>query len=68
MKCAGSGTDPSSLGRGVTRGARENPPDILRTRPKDLESKKGQSGQPVNLATNYFALKMKTDWKLYQYA
>ena len=55
------------MGRGVSRGGRDHPLDILHTRPQTCASKKGSSGEPINLTTNYFALKLSSDWKLYQY-
>ncbi len=44
----------ASLGRGSTRGKRDEQGVILRTRPEGLESKKGQSGSPITLLSNYF--------------
>lgn len=41
--------------------------DIIRTRPQQLSTKKGISGNPVHLETNYFRLLKKPTWSLYQY-
>lgn len=38
-----------------------------RTRPDTLTQKSGTSGQTIPLMTNYFRLKAKPDWTLYQY-
>ena len=48
-------------GRGA-RGRREQRPtnyDVVATRPKELTSKAGTSGQPIGLITNYIRLKGK---------
>lgn len=57
-------------GREVQRGAIRNKrvlTDILRTRPTELETKKGTMGKTVSLTTNYFRLLKKPTWSLYQY-
>ena len=53
--------------RGATRGRRERASEILKTRPDHIDSKRGQGGDPVQIMANYFKLKMKTEWRLYQY-
>ena len=55
------------MGRGVSRGKRDHPLDILRTRPETLGSKRGEAGNPLKLCTNYFAMQVDQDWRLYQY-
>lgn len=45
---------------------RRNIYDIIRTRPQTLETKKGSTGNPVKLETNYFRLLKKPTWSLYQ--
>ncbi|XP_076644828.1 aubergine isoform X1 [Halictus rubicundus] len=62
----GSGDGALALGRGALRGRRVIPPEI-HTRPSHLVTKKGTTGQPVNLQANYFKLLATTDWCLYQY-
>ncbi|XP_076679730.1 aubergine isoform X3 [Andrena cerasifolii] len=62
----GAGGDAGMTGRGAMRGRRPIPVDLL-TRPKDMHSKKGTTGNPVTLQANYFKLPATTDWCLYQY-
>lgn len=45
---------------------RRNIYDIIRTRPQTLATKKGSTGNPVKLETNYFRLLKKPTWSLYQ--
>ncbi|XP_015598594.1 piwi-like protein Siwi [Cephus cinctus] len=52
-----------SFGRRETRG--QAPLSV--TKPSNLISKKGTSGHPLELTTNYFELICKSDWHLYQY-
>jgi len=40
---------------------------ILKTVPTNLASKKGSGGKAVTLRTNYFSLRKKPNWSLYQY-
>ncbi|XP_022814819.1 piwi-like protein Siwi isoform X1 [Spodoptera litura] len=58
---------PSSSGRG--RGTRMESEQALalRTRPSTLLSKKGNSGTPVNLLANYFAVETTPHFRMYQY-
>ncbi|XP_054007565.1 piwi-like protein Siwi isoform X1 [Hylaeus anthracinus] len=60
------GGDVGSVGRGAMRGRRVIMPEV-HTRPTNLVTKKGTSGSPVNLQSNYFKLLTTTDWCLYQY-
>lgn len=55
------------VGRGGLRGRRQVNVDITRTRPPNLNTKQGTSGQPVMVRANYFKLETHTDWCLYQY-
>lgn len=48
------------------RGAR-NCRGLLKTRPDDLQSKLGTSGQPFKCITNYFKVRQKPDWSLVQF-
>lgn len=41
--------------------------DIIKTKPESLQSKRGTSGQQVQLTTNHFRLLKKPNWQLYQY-
>ena len=52
------------------RGKRDRPAYVtpfIRTRPATLDSKQGSGGNPLTVATNYFALIQKPNWKLLQY-
>ncbi len=66
-----SGGAPSGgsgqLGRGSTRGRREDVGTILRTRPDHIESKSGTKGLPVALGSNYFRLTRRPDWVVHHY-
>lgn len=62
----GSGDAPP-LGRGAMRGRRIIAGEILVTKPSSLVTKKGTTGQPIKLQTNYFKLPSITNWSLYQY-
>ena len=56
-------------GRGA-RGRREQRPtnyDVVSTRPVELKSKAGTSGQPIGLITNYIGFKKKPDSTLFKY-
>lgn len=65
---ASSSKGGNGAGRGAVRGKRQlMGHEILFTRPKDLESKKGISGSPIKLTANYFALTSVIDWNLFQY-
>ena len=64
---SGSGSAPS-VGRGATRGRRERADEyFLRTRPEDLQSKRGEGGSEITVASNYFELIAKPNWSLLQY-
>lgn len=55
-------------GRGSVRGRRQLPSsETLFTRPRDMTSKKGLAGTPCKLMANYFAIKTRSEWCLYQY-
>ncbi len=46
-----------SVGRGATRGRRDRADELLmRTRPETLQSKQGEGGTEINVASNYFEL------------
>nr|XP_033336473.1 piwi-like protein Siwi [Megalopta genalis] len=62
----GGGGDAVALGRGAMRGRRVILPEI-HTKPANLATKIGTTGQPVTLQANYFKLLATTDWCLYQY-
>ncbi|XP_059471970.1 piwi-like protein Siwi [Neocloeon triangulifer] len=47
--------------------ARGSEMSVLRTRPEAITSKKGSTGQPINLMANYFKLCKVTNCTLYQY-
>lgn len=44
-----------------------SPYTICDTRPPSLNSKKGTSGQPITIQTNFFRLAKSPSWSLYQY-
>lgn len=52
--------------RGTARGRRILT-DIIRTKPVEMSTKKGLTGECVPLTTNYFKLDKKPEWALYQY-
>ncbi|XP_063362987.1 piwi-like protein Siwi [Cydia amplana] len=57
-------------GRGSRRGGGRVLPEnvmILRTRPDQLQSKKGTFGDPIELMANYFTVHSTPQWRLYQY-
>ena len=61
---------PGSINRGRGRGrGRGLPFDAERAvnRPTELQSKKGTSGDRINLMANYFHVQQRTDWHLRQY-
>jgi len=63
----GNGSVPS-VGRGATRGRRDRADEFFtRTRPADLQSKRGDGGTEVTVATNYFEVISKPNWRLLQY-
>jgi aubergine-like protein len=41
--------------------------DIIKTKPENVISKRGTTGQPVTLLTNHFRLLKQPTWQLYQY-
>ncbi|XP_058800453.1 WASH complex subunit 4-like [Phymastichus coffea] len=63
---AGSTGESAAMGRGGMRGRRILPVDII-TRPKELVTKHGGHGDPIELTANYFKLVSAPDWCLYQY-
>ena len=57
-----------SLGRGATRGRRDRVEQyIVRTKPTALSSKMGAGGKEISLASNYFEVIAKPNWRLHQY-
>ena len=57
-----------SVGRGATRGRRDRANEIFaKTRPADLQSKRSDGGTEVKVATNYFEVISKPNWRLLQY-
>ena len=54
-------------GRGFTRGQRDKTRIILQTKPESLDNKRGKSGNPIALLTNYFAIPKYGDMHLYQF-
>lgn len=62
----GNGNGARGGGNGGVRG-RSNRFEILRTKPAQLENKKGTSGQVVRLSANYFEVTTVGKWCLYQY-
>ena len=63
----GNGSAPS-VGRGATRGRRDRADEFFtRTRPAELQSKRGDGGTDVMVATNYFEVISKPAWRLLQY-
>lgn len=66
VETAGGSGDGATLGRGAMRGRRVIHAEI-NTRPTNLVTKKGTTGQAVTLQANYFKLLATTDWCLYQY-
>ncbi|XP_052739671.1 piwi-like protein Siwi [Bicyclus anynana] len=65
----GAGGDQGNQSRGSHRGGGRvlSEMTILRTRPVTVTSKKGATGQPLNLMANYFTVKTTPQWSLYQY-
>jgi len=72
----GSGGDRGSFvegrGRGRGRGRGERPDrtevhDLVPSRSADLTSKRGTTGQPVNLLANFFVLDKRPNWCIYHY-
>ncbi|XP_076545274.1 piwi-like protein Siwi [Osmia lignaria lignaria] len=62
----GGGGDVVVLGRGAMRGRRPLPVETY-TRPSTLVTKKGSTGNAIQLQANFFKLLATTDWCLYQY-
>lgn len=54
------------MDRGARRG-KHVVTNIIRTKPENLPTKRGTSGQVVTLQTNYFRLLKKPTWQIYQY-
>lgn len=68
VEIAVGAADGDAGGRGSRRGGgRILPETILRTRPPNVNSKKGTFGTPLKLSSNYFALLTQPNWCLYQY-
>ena len=64
----GAAGSSKSLGRGATRGRRDRlEPFIVRTKPTSVVAKQGAGGKEINLASNYFELIAKPNWRLLQY-
>ena len=65
----GSGNgNGQSLGRGATRGRRDRAEQfILTTRPENVSSKKGAGGVEIELASNFYEMVKKPNWRLLQY-
>ena len=64
----GAAGSTQSLGRGATRGRRDRlEPCIIRTKPTSVDAKQGAGGREINLASNYFELIAKPNWRLLQY-
>lgn len=42
-------------------------PNIIKTKPATLLTKKGTSGREIMVKSNYFALRSKSIWEVYQY-
>ena len=64
----GAGGSGPSVGRGATRGRRDRAEEFfLTTRPQALQSKQGEGGTEVTLASNYLELISKPNWRLLQY-
>ncbi len=59
--------DRGNNDNGASRRERSPIRDILCTKPDTIPTKKGKTGTPVTLTTNYFRLLKKPDWQLYQY-
>jgi aubergine-like protein len=58
--------------RGSKRPEPQRSGDYVESKPPELESKKGKSGETINLITNYFTVQINKDpsggtWRLYQY-
>jgi hypothetical protein len=68
LRGASTADSAGSLGRAVARGGmRDTPQQVFRTRPVDLECKKGTDGVMIPLTSNYFALQQRPNWTLLQY-
>lgn len=61
-----AGAAAGGNGRGGMRGGRLLN-EIVITRPANLVTKQGQTGQPVSLQTNYFCVTKTPKWNVYQY-
>lgn len=57
---------PDNL-RGRIRPAQNIPEALLYTRPKEIKSKVGTSGQRITCEANYFRLNKKPNWNIFQY-
>jgi len=63
----GRGTAVKCVGRGARWGRPLDTPAYLRTIPSNCPSKQGTAGTKVQLKTNYFTIRQKPNWRLYQY-
>ncbi|XP_014605290.1 PREDICTED: protein aubergine-like isoform X2 [Polistes canadensis] len=62
------GAENTSFGRGAIRGKRLLCTDsLIITRPDNLPTKKGVTGNQITLQSNYFKLPSTTDWILFQH-
>lgn len=61
-----AGAAAGGNGRGGMRGGRLLS-EIVITRPTNLVTKQGHTGQPVSLQTNYFCVTKTPKWNVYQY-
>lgn len=57
---------PDNL-RGKIRPERNIPEALLYTRPPEIKSKVGSSGQKITCEANYFRLLKKPEWNIFQY-
>ena len=68
---SGSAPSKDGPGRGMQeQSEREKSKEILRTKPAAIEKKQGTASPatpPTGLLTNYFSMKLKSEWRLYQY-
>jgi len=63
----GRGTAVKCVGRGARWGRPLDTPAFLRTIPSNCVSKQGTAGTKVALKANYFSIRQKPNWRLYQY-
>nr|CAI5824559.1 unnamed protein product [Callosobruchus analis] len=63
----GADTQARGGGNGVRGRGGAFRSEIIRTKPKNMESKQGSSGTPIHLTANYFSLLQAGKWGLNQY-